>query len=168
MGLPEKVFYGLREAAERWDANVCDLAGWASTGSLQIVTGIPFAECGDRRVAGLVEIQPMDLLPLFRRCGKVHKFANLHRIRPLGEPEWLCITAPRKGIPISINDMIILASEVKKFETTYGLFDRSVEDTRSSEDGEYDWPAMNIEITRRVFEQGLPASQAEWIRELQD
>ena len=27
---------------------------------------------------------------------------------------------------------------------------------------------MSVEITRRVFEEGLPTSQAEWIRELQD
>jgi hypothetical protein len=27
---------------------------------------------------------------------------------------------------------------------------------------------MRIEITRRVYEQGLPDSQAAWIRELQD
>jgi len=27
---------------------------------------------------------------------------------------------------------------------------------------------MNVEITRRVFEEGLPVSQAAWIRELQD
>ena len=27
---------------------------------------------------------------------------------------------------------------------------------------------MHVEITRRVFEEGLPVSQAEWIRELQD
>jgi len=26
---------------------------------------------------------------------------------------------------------------------------------------------MHVEITRRVFEEGLPVSQAEWIRELQ-
>jgi len=36
------------------------------------------------------------------------------------------------------------------------------------DDGDYDWAAMHVEMIRRVFEEGLPESQAAWVRELQD
>ena len=45
---------------------------------------------------------------------------------------------------------------------------RVAEGAGLGDDGDYDWPGMSVEITRRVFEEGLPKSQAEWIRELQD
>lgn len=168
MGLPQRVFYTIHDAAARWGCTVSDIAGWAGMGSLRVVTGIPPVECGDRRAGGLVEIQPMDLLPIFRRCGTGPQSALLHRIRPIDEPDWLLITAPESGVTISIGDVMILGEDVQRFEDAHDLFGRIKEGAGLSEDGDYDWSAMNVEITRRVFEEGLPASQAEWIRELQD
>ena len=168
MGLPQRVFYTIHDAAARWGCTVSDIAGWAGMGSLRVVTGIPPVECGDRRAGGLVEIQPMDLLPIFRRCGTGPQSALLHRIRPIDEPDWLLITAPGSGVTISIGDVMILGEDVQRFEDAHDLFGRIKEGAGLSEDGDYDWSAMNVEITRRVFEEGLPASQAEWIRELQD
>ncbi len=69
---------------------------------------------------------------------------------------------------VAIVDMMISAAEVQRFEHAYNIFDRGSEGAGLSEEGDYDWAAMNIEITRRVFEDGLPASQNEMIRELQD
>jgi len=80
MGLPQRVFYTIHEAAARWGCTVSDIAGWSGMGALKIVTGIPPVECADKRVGGLVQIQPMDILPLFRRCGTGPQSAYLHRI----------------------------------------------------------------------------------------
>lgn len=40
MGLPRRVFYTIHEAAARWGCTVSDIAGWAGTETLKIVTGI--------------------------------------------------------------------------------------------------------------------------------
>ena len=54
MGLPQRVFYPVYETAARWGCTVSDIAGWAATGSLKIVTGIPPVACGDVRIGRLV------------------------------------------------------------------------------------------------------------------
>jgi hypothetical protein len=168
MGLPQRVFYTIHEAAARWGCTVSDIAGWSGMGALKIVTGIQPVECADKRASGLVQIQPMDILPIFRRCGTGPQSAHLHRIRLLEENEWLYISAPEAGVMVSIGDVMILGEDVQIFEDAHNLFGRITEGAGLSEEGDYDWPAMNVEITRRVFEEGLPASQNEWIRELQD
>ena len=168
MGLPPRAFYPVHETAARWGCTVSDIAGWASTGSLKIVTGIPPVACGEKRAGGLVQIEPMDILPVFRRCGTGPQSAVLRRIRPINEDEWLYISSPEQGVVISIGDLMMLGEEVQKFEDSHNLFGRIAEGAGLGEEGDYDWPAMNAEITRRVFEEGLPPSQSEWIRELQD
>lgn len=168
MGLPQRVFYTVHEAAARWGCTISDIAGWSGTGSLRVVTGIPSVECGERSASGLVQIQPTDILPIFRRCGTGPQSAPVKRIRPLEEEEWLHISTPEEGVMVSIGDVMILGNDVQRFEDAHNLFDRIAEGAGLSEDGDYDWVGMHVEITRRVFEEGLPVSQAEWIRELQD
>jgi hypothetical protein len=168
MGLPQRVFYPVHETAARWGCTVSDIAGWAAMGALKIVTGIPPVECGDLRIAGLVQIAPTDVLPMFRRCGTGPHEAHLHRVQPLTAEDWLYITVPEEGVLVSIGDMMILGPELERFEDANNLFGRVAEGAGLGEDGDYDWSGMSVEITRRVFEEGLPKSQAEWIRELQD
>lgn len=167
MGLPQRAFYPVHETAARWGCMVSDIAGWAAMGALKIVTGIPPVDCGEQRVAGLVKISPTDILPMFRRCGTGPQEAPLRRIQPLEADDWLYITNPEDGVIVSIGDIMILGQEVHKFELNNDLFGR-VAAGPGLDGGEYDWAGMNVEITRRVFEEGLPKSQGEWIRELQD
>lgn len=167
MGLPQRALYLVHETAARWGCTVSDIAGWAALGTLKIVTGIPPVDCEGQRVAGLVKISPTDILPMFRRCGTGPQEAHLRRIQPLEANDWLYITAPEDGVLVSIGDMMILGQEVHMFEVNYDLFGR-VAAGPGMGGGDYDWGAMNVEITRRVFEEGLPKSQGEWIRELQD
>jgi hypothetical protein len=168
MGLPQRVFYTVHEAAARWGCTISDIAGWSGTGSLRVVTGVPSVECGEKSASGLVQIQPTDILPIFRRCGTGPQAAPVRRIRPLEEEEWLHISTPEEGVMVSIGDVMILGNDVQRFEDTHNLFDRISDGAGLGEDGDYDWAGMHVEITRRVFEEGLPVSQAEWIRELQD
>ncbi|SNT18149.1 hypothetical protein [Antarctobacter heliothermus] len=168
MALPPRVFFTLQEIADRWGCPVSDMAGWAAMGTLKIVTGIPPIECGELRVAGLVQIQPTDVLPMFRRCGTGPHEAHLKRVRQLDREDWLYITAPEEGVLVSFSDLLILGQEVQRFEVVHNIFGRVAESAGLGDDGDYDWTGMNVEITRRVFEEGLPKSQGEWIRELQD
>jgi len=168
MGLPQRALYPVHETAARWGCTVSDIAGWAATGTLKIVTGIPPVHCGEHRVAGLVNIDPTDVLPMFRRCGTGPQEAHLLRIQPREAEAWLYITAPEDGVLVSIGDMMILGHEVHRFEVTNDLFGRVAAGAGLGNDGDYDWAGMHVEITRRVFEEGLPKSQGEWIRELQD
>jgi len=168
MGLPQRVFYSIHEAAARWGCTVTDIAGWATRDMLMLVTGIGPVDCDGRRAGGLVRIEPMDILPLFRSNGTGVQSAHLKRIRPPQEAGWLYITAPAGGVPVAISDILILTEDVQRFEEAHSLFGRIHAGPGLSETGDYDWPAMHAEITRRVFEEGLPPSQAAWIRELQD
>ncbi|WP_044037335.1 hypothetical protein [Octadecabacter arcticus] len=168
MSLPQRVFYTIHEAAARWGCTISDIACWADMGSLRIVTGIPPVECDDKRAGGMVQIRPMDIIPIFRRCGTGPQSAHLQRIRPIEEKEWLYISAPELGVKVSIGDVMILGEDLQLFEDAHNLFGRITEGPGLSEEGDYDWSAMHVEITCRVFEEGLPASQGAWVRELQD
>ncbi|MDP3197180.1 hypothetical protein [Tabrizicola sp.] len=100
-------------------------------------------------------------------CGTGPPSAH-QRTRPLEETEWLYITAPVEGVLISVGDVLLLGEDVQRFEDTHDLFGRIAVGGGLSEECDYDWPGMNAEITRRVFEEGLLPSQSAWIRELQD
>ena len=116
MALPPRVFYTLHEAAALWGCNIADIAGWADAGRLRILTGINAVRCGDEVVAGKVVLSPMDLLPLFRRCGTGPSEGVIRRICPLNRQDWLLITEPGAGISVAVADMLILAEEVHAFE----------------------------------------------------
>jgi hypothetical protein len=83
MGLPQRVFYHIHETAARWGCTVCDIAGWTTMGMLKIVTGIPPVLCGEERVAGLISVDPTDILPMFRRYGTGPQEARVLRIKQL-------------------------------------------------------------------------------------
>jgi len=168
MALPKRVWFTLHEVAARWGCNIADIAGWADAGHFSIITGVTPIRSGAEIVAGKVALAPMDILPLFRRCGTGPSEGRIRRVQLYGHEEWLIITEPAGGIMVAIVDMMISTGEVQRFEDAYNVFDRGSDGAGLSEEGDYDWAAMNIEITRRVFEEGLPASQNEMIRELQD
>ena len=71
MALPPRVFFTLQEVTARWGCNIADVAGWADAGRFRIITGIAVVRCGDEIVAGKVMLSPMELMPLFRRCGEL-------------------------------------------------------------------------------------------------
>jgi hypothetical protein len=69
MALPKRVWFTLHEVAARWGCNIADIAGWADAGHFCIITGVTPIRSGAEIVAGKVALAPMDILPLFRRCG---------------------------------------------------------------------------------------------------
>ena len=107
MNLPPRVFYTLSEAAAHWNCAVADIAGWAAAGKLRIMTGISLVRCGDTVVAGQVTISPLEVLPLFRRCGTGPPIATVRRIMAADSAEWQVITDPAAGIPVAVAESYV-------------------------------------------------------------
>jgi hypothetical protein len=167
MSFPERVYFTVHDTAARWGCSIAEIAGWADAGKLKILTGIVPVHCGEEIIGGKVELSPMELLPLFRRCGSGPSCGMARRIRPVGRKDWLLITDPADGVPVATADLLIMTSDIRDFEARhprFGLPGRA----GPSDDGDFDWVAMNTEIVRRVYEEGLPRSQGDWVRELQD
>ncbi|PTV93649.1 hypothetical protein C8J27_11314 [Rhodobacter aestuarii] len=166
MALPPRVYFTLHEVSARWGCNIADIAGWADSGRFRILTGIFPVRCGQEVIAGKVVLSPMDLLPLFRRCGTGPTEGIVRRILPLDRVDWLLITDPAGGIPVAIADMMILAEEVHAFEEENDMVRRVT--TTAGASTNYDWEGMTVALILRIHDRGLPATQAELVAEMQD
>lgn len=166
MALPPRVYFTLHEVTARWGCNIADVAGWAAIGKFHIMTGIGLVRCGEGVVAGQVTLSPMDLLPLFRRCGTGPAEGMVRRIMTTEKSEWKIITDPAGGIPVAVADMLILAEEVHAFEEENDMVRRV--STGPGATTPYDWEGMNVALIQRIHEQGLPSTQSELIAEMQD
>ena len=166
MALPPRAFFTLHETASRWGCTIADIAGWASEGKFDIVTGIPLAICDAEKVSGKIILSPMDMLPLFRRSGTGPTAIKLLRVKPEPGRDWAYVTEPADGVEVSIADLLISGQDVLRFEDDYDLLRRIGGGTGSL--SPYDWEGMYVTMIKRIHEQGLPATQAELIGELQE
>lgn len=166
MSLPPRVYFTLHEASARWGCNIADIAGWADAGKFRILTGISAIRCGDEIVGGKVVLSPMELLPLFRRCGTGPTEGIMRRIQMLNRSEWLLITDPVGGIVVAVADMMIRAEEVHAFEDENEMSRRVAAGPGASTS--YDWEGMNIALIVRIFDHGLPDTQADLVAEMQE
>ncbi len=166
MKLPPREYYTVHEAAARWGCTLADIGGWSAKGRFDIITGIPPTVCGSETIAGEVVVAAFDMLPMFRRCGSGPQTALIRRVRPVGSPDWLLVTDPASGVEVWIADLMIAGSEVSKFEVDHDLMRRIAGGTGSI--SPYDWDGMMNALIVRIHEHGLPASQAELIRDMQD
>ncbi|MBD9529152.1 hypothetical protein [Paracoccus sp. PAR01] len=166
MALPPRTHYTLHEVTARWGCNIADIAGWADSGRFRIVTGITLVQCGTEIVAGKVVLSPMELLPLFRRCGTGPTEGSVRRIQLPGRSDWLQITDPAGGVTVAIADMLVLAEEVHAFEDENDMVRRVTSGPGATTP--YDWEGMNVALIRRIHDDGLPGTQAELVAEMQD
>ena len=169
MGLPQRVFYSVNEIAARWECSLADIAGWASVGYFDIVTVVPSISIGDaQRIEGFVRVAVTDVLPILRGYGKAAKKVRLSRIRPWDDETWVFLEdlPAGKGLKVQREDLLIMADQVRAFEAEHDLLRRPAAHIGSSP--RYDWESMYISQIVRVFEQGLPDTQSEWIGEVQD
>lgn len=95
--------------------------------------------------------------------------------------EWHWITEPAAGIAIGAPDVLNHAHRGPRFEQAHGLggsasapdsrTDRRSARRRPAGPGappKYDWDKFFVAITRRVYDQRLPSSQNELVREMLD
>ena len=166
MALPPRVFYTLQEVTARWGCNIADVAGWADAGRFRVITGITVVRCGDEIVAGKVVLSPMELMPLFRRCGSGPTEAVMRRIQPLNRQDWLLITDPVGGIPVALADMMIPAREVHAFEEDNDMVRRVAPGPGAT--SPYNWDGMMVALIQRIHERGVPETQSELVTDMQD
>ena len=117
MGLPPRVYFTVHEVTARWGCNIADVAGWADAGRFRILTGIPAVRCGDDVVAGKVVLSPMELLPLFRRCGTGPTEGVMRRMTPSVGP----VPQRRKSGSNSIGDNPTLPATTSSPQRTAGM-----------------------------------------------
>jgi len=166
MGLPPRAYYSLFEAAVRWDCSLSDIAGWASVGRFDIVSGIGPARCGDAVLSGFVAVTVSEILPMFRRNGTGPSHGHLRRIRGIGAKDWSVVTEPAGGLAITLEDLVIMADQVRRFEKECDLLRRPAAHIGST--AKYDWDGMYLALILRVHDQGVPPTQAEWVGEVQE
>ncbi len=166
MSLPPRAFYSLTETSARWGCAAADLAGWAATDHLTLVTSIASVTCGKQPVAGIVVVSAADMMRMFRRHGPSEEECRVYRIRSQGSSDWQYITEPADGVVVKITDLMLLAGEVQKFEDDRDLFRRPLTSPGSAP--RYDWEGVTFMLFRRINDQGVPATQAELIAEVQD
>jgi hypothetical protein len=166
MALPPRVYFTLHEVTARWGCNIADVAGWADAGRFRILTGISAVRCGDEVIAGRVSLSAMELMPLFRRCGTGPSEGIMRRIQPTGRKDWVMITDPVCGIAVAVADMIIMADEVHAFEEDNDMIRRVASGPGVSTS--YDWEGMIIALIVRIYDHGLPDTQAELVAEMQE
>lgn len=143
-----------------------DIMAWASTDRLEICTSTPPVTCGDKVAAGLVVVAAADIMPMFRRNGTGPRSCKVRRLRPIHEPDWLYVTEPELGITVEAADLVIMAAEVARFEAEHEIFGRPVGCTGPA--FKYEWDDMYVHIIRRIHEQGVPATQAEFVAEVRE
>jgi len=163
MVMMRRVFFAMTEAAARWGYAPADIAGWACNGQLEIVTGIAPVECNGETVAGLVTISVADILPMFRRSGTGPRELPVRRIRAQGDKAWRLITSPGDGVVVSVDDMMITADEMRRFETENTIFGR-VHGARGPEP-KYNWDEFWRAVVVRVHEKGVPETLKEFTDE---
>lgn len=166
MSLPPRTFYSFHETLARWGCAAADLAGWAATDHLMLVTSIASVICGKQPVAGIVGVSAADMMRMFRRYGPSEEECRVFRILPKGSADWQYISEPLDGVVIKITDLMLLAEDVQKFEDQRDLLRRPSASAGATP--RYDWEGMTIMLFRRFNDQGVPATQAELIAEVQD
>lgn len=166
MALPPRVYFTLQEAAVRWECSLADIAGWASVGRFDIVTGVAPITIGTQIITGFAAVSPTEILPMFRRCGTGPIKSVLRRIRPKDLDEWIMIVDPAERIEVTLADLLIMAEDVRRFEVDFDLLRRPASNIGST--ARYDWDGMYITLMVRIHEEGLPATQAEWLGEVQE
>lgn len=165
MALPPRVYYNLQEVSARWDCSLADIAGWASVGRFDIVTAIAPVIQGAQVLAGIVVVSVTDIMQMFRRSGTGPASSRLKRVRPLDQDDWVVVLEAADPIEVTLEDLLITAKDVRRFETDCDLLRRSAFNLTSS--AKYDWEGMYIAQMVRMHDQGLPATQAEWVSEVQ-
>ena len=166
MPLPQRAYVSLAEAAVQWGCLPADIAGWASLSKIEIVTGIAPVRCGSETLGGFVILSAADILPMFRRTGKAPSKARVRRFRVPEDNVWKFISDPAEGVIVALADLVILKSEVRRFEAEYDLC-RALHGGQGPE-RRYDWDGFFTALIKRVHFHGLPDKQGDLVEEMAD
>lgn len=165
MSLPPRVLFTLLEIAARWGCSKGDVAAWAATEKLELVTAVSPRRFGDGQVAGLTAIPAADILSMFRRCGTGPTECEVRRLRKLGSKEWVFAPPEEPGVMVAKADIVILADEVSRFEDKHGMFRRR---SGGGIEQRYDWDGFYKAMILRLHFEGVPEQLGDLVGEMQE
>ncbi len=175
MALPPRSFYSIYEAAMRWGVLPADIIGWALEARLDISIALPPVQAGGNPLAGLCIIEPADILPMFRRDGGGPASIAIRRAREADADALAWISDPSEGVPITAADVLITRRDLERFEEEYDLFGARADGRESGRrpggpgaPARYDWDAFYAALLRRLYDEGMPQTQSELVRDMQD
>jgi hypothetical protein len=177
MSLPPRSFYSLTDVAIRWSVTPFDVIGWSTDGLLALSVALPPVKTGpSETLSGVADIEAPHVLPLFRRDCASSPTIAIRRVKASdGDLRW--ITEPADGVAITAADVLVRRAEVERFERQYGFFnglhvpDAGGDPTPRRQGGpgvppRHDWDAFYAALTRRIHDHGVPATQAELVRDM--
>ena len=173
MALPARSFYSIHEIAIRWDVMPTDIIGWAIDGHFDLATALPPIQAAGRTIAGLVTIAAADVFAMFRRDGSGPGAVAIRRIRENQDDDWAWISEPAEGVMITPWDVLLTRKAVDRFEAKNELFAANAAPAAARRGGpgrpsQHDWDGFYVALCKRIHDQGLPQTQAELIRAMQD
>jgi hypothetical protein len=163
----------------RWGVLPADIVGWALEGHLDISIALPPVQAGGQHLAGLCAIDPADIFPMFRRDGSGPATIAIRRARtPECETDaWAWISEPAEGVLITQADVLITRRELERFEEDHEPFAGARADSGREQarrpggpgaPARYDWDAFYAALLRRLYDDGMPKTQSELVRDMQD
>jgi hypothetical protein len=170
MALGFRNAFTIAEVAARWEVTPARVAEWALGGAIMLSIVIPTIEVAgtEQPLGDLAEAPGGELWPLFRPADP-KRSVMVRRVRPSGTAAWGRIVDPREGLGITIADVHVTPGECERFER--GLAHKLTSSGWKGKGGRppmHDWDALYGWAARRVHDQGLPATQAELVREALD
>ena len=162
--------FTIAEVAARWDATPARVAEWTLGNALKLSIVVPTVEVTgtSEPIGDLAEAPGGELWPLFR-SGNPQPSVLVRRLRAPGSTAWGRIVDPKDGLAITIADVHVTAAEVDRFEQGTSAAPASAGwRSKGGRPPTREWDALYGWAARRVHEHGLPASQAELVREALD
>jgi hypothetical protein len=168
MALPPRAYYSVTELTYRWECSLHDLLGWAAVEKFDIMTMLAPIRVGRERVSGFVVVSVPDIFPLVRPSARAPEEVRLERVRVPSATDWLDLDdlARSRAVMVRLDDLFVLTQDVQNFEVAHSLLRRPASHIGAS--ARYDWENMYVSQILRIYERGVPASQAAWIEEVQE
>lgn len=191
--LPRKPFYDLAELCERWSLSDADIAAYVLEGELTLsiavgglrvdtsdleedTDGRPFSiPTGTRWIVGTMDLGRVDAWTVLRNGSQtIGRFLGLQgEVLDLPDQD-----GERATMLVERQALVVRRAEMERFQEAQG-FGSSPATTDASAGGgkrersrgappKYDWEGCWCEIAKTIYDPGPPATQAEWLRLIQD
>lgn len=169
MRFPPRSYVTIQELSVRWAALPYVIIGWAIDGHFSLAAAFPPARVDGRVLSGVMHIAPVDVFSLFRPKGR-SATAMIRRVQETPGAEWLWISEPAEGIGIATADVLVPWADVAQFEARYGLAAGNIPKRKGGPGApaRYDWDRFFIALCKRIHNEGLPPTQADLIKTMQD
>lgn len=176
----KKPFYEIEEILERWQMTRQDMLSFVLSDQLTVsitAAGLPIIygryeeidenlfdkiPAGCKWVIGTIDLNPVDAWQTLR-YGKtsVTSFKS-----PKGDFQEIDEGRALEGHAIATHDLVITRNEVERFEREQLMFSQPIIERRRGAQQRYDWESFYIEAAGYVYDEGVPATQAEFVNRM--